>query len=111
MRRQKAAVLAMVLAAGLSLSACKGGSQEAAAGSEATKEVEQKAEKEDVTSETAGEDQETSKEGKADGENDENEKHSDTVLLAVSFGTSYNDSRDLTIGAVEQAIAEALPQY
>ena len=46
MRRQKVAVLAMVLAAGLSLSACKGGSQEAAAGSEATKEVEQKAEKE-----------------------------------------------------------------
>ncbi len=33
------------------------------------------------------------------------------VILAVSFGTSYNDSRDKTIGAVENAIAEANPDY
>ena len=33
------------------------------------------------------------------------------VLLVVSFGTSYNDNRDLTIGAVERAIEQAYPQY
>ena len=33
------------------------------------------------------------------------------VLLVVSFGTSYNDNRDLTIGAVERAIEKAYPQY
>ncbi len=33
------------------------------------------------------------------------------VILAVSFGTSYNDSREKTIGAVENAIAEANPDY
>jgi sirohydrochlorin cobaltochelatase len=33
------------------------------------------------------------------------------VLLAVSFGTSYNDSRDITIGAIENALATAYPQY
>ena len=33
------------------------------------------------------------------------------VLLVVSFGTSYNENRDLTIGAVEQAIEKAYPQY
>lgn len=33
------------------------------------------------------------------------------VILAVSFGTSYNDSREKTIGAVEKAIAEANPDY
>ena len=33
------------------------------------------------------------------------------VLLAVSFGTSYNDSRDITIGAVEAALQEANPDY
>lgn len=33
------------------------------------------------------------------------------VVLVVSFGTSYNDSRDKTIGAVENAIAEANPDY
>lgn len=33
------------------------------------------------------------------------------VILTVSFGTSYNDSRDKTIGAVENAIAAAFPEY
>lgn len=33
------------------------------------------------------------------------------VLLVVSFGTSYNESRDATIGAVEQALADAYPEY
>ena len=32
-------------------------------------------------------------------------------LLVVSFGTSFNDSRRLTIGGIEGAIAEALPDY
>ena len=31
------------------------------------------------------------------------------VILVVSFGTSYNDSRDITIGAIEQAIQKANP--
>ncbi|MBE6070435.1 MAG: sirohydrochlorin cobaltochelatase [Clostridium butyricum] len=39
------------------------------------------------------------------------QKDSDTAILVVSFGTSYNDSRDITIGAVETAIAEAFPKY
>ena len=29
----------------------------------------------------------------------------------MSFGTSYNDSRDITIGAIENAIQEAYPDY
>ncbi|MDR2606094.1 MAG: sirohydrochlorin cobaltochelatase [Oscillospiraceae bacterium] len=33
------------------------------------------------------------------------------VILAVSFGTSYNDSRELTIGAIESALSTALPDY
>lgn len=33
------------------------------------------------------------------------------VILVVSFGTSYNESRDKTIGAVENAIAAAYPDY
>lgn len=35
----------------------------------------------------------------------------DQAIMVVSFGTSYNDSRDITIGAVENAIAEAFPEY
>jgi len=32
-------------------------------------------------------------------------------LLVVSFGTSYNDSRRETIGAIEDALAEAFPDW
>lgn len=39
------------------------------------------------------------------------EKKEDAAILVVSFGTSYNDSRDITIGAIENAIAEAYPDY
>lgn len=38
-------------------------------------------------------------------------KDPSTAILVVSFGTSYNDSRDKTIGGIENAIAEAYPQY
>ena len=33
------------------------------------------------------------------------------VLLAVSFGSSYNETRDATIGAVENALKAAYPNY
>ena len=39
------------------------------------------------------------------------EAKADAAILVVSFGTSYNDSRDLTIGAIEEAIAGAFPEY
>lgn len=32
-------------------------------------------------------------------------------LLAVSFGTSYEDSRKVTIGAIEDALEKAFPEY
>ena len=35
----------------------------------------------------------------------------ETAILVVSFGTSYNETRDATIGATEQAIQAAFPQY
>jgi len=35
----------------------------------------------------------------------------DKEILVVSFGTSYNNSRELTIGGIENAIAKAFPDY
>lgn len=35
----------------------------------------------------------------------------DKVILVVSFGTSFNQSRNLTIGGLETAIAKAYPDY
>ena len=39
------------------------------------------------------------------------DKIGERELLVVSFGTSYNDSRRLTIGAIEQALQEAYPDW
>ena len=39
------------------------------------------------------------------------EEAEDTAILVVSFGTSYNDSRDITIGAIETAISKGFPKY
>ena len=33
------------------------------------------------------------------------------ALLVVSFGTSYHDSRKITIGGIENALREAFPDY
>lgn len=33
------------------------------------------------------------------------------VILVVSFGTSYEDTREMTIGAIEKKIQEAYPDY
>lgn len=43
----------------------------------------------------------------------ENEAPAETkpVLLVVSFGSSYNETRDVTIGAVEAALQAAYPEY
>lgn len=35
----------------------------------------------------------------------------ENAILVVSFGTSYNDSRNVTIGAIEAAVMEAYPGY
>ncbi len=35
----------------------------------------------------------------------------DNELLVISFGTSFNDSRRLTIGAIEDALEAAFPDY
>jgi sirohydrochlorin cobaltochelatase len=39
------------------------------------------------------------------------EEPKDQAILVVSFGTSFNDNRKATIGAIEDAIAEAFPDY
>jgi len=46
--------------------------------------------------------------------NADNDKKGDVnkkAVLVVSFGTSYNESREKTIGSVEKKIAEAFPDY
>ncbi len=50
----------------------------------------------------------------SDMKNNNNEKKGDVnkkAILVVSFGTSYNESREKTIGSIEKKIAEAFPDY
>ena len=63
-------------------------------------------------SEASDEDDENYDTGDASLDNPLNQDEiGDKEILVVSFGTSFNDSRRLTIGAIETAIAEAFPDW
>ncbi|SFT32296.1 sirohydrochlorin cobaltochelatase [Lachnospiraceae bacterium XBD2001] len=62
--------------------------------------------------ETEEEDDENYETGDASLDNPRNQDEiGEKELLVVSFGTSFNDSRRLTIGAIEKALEEAYPEY
>jgi sirohydrochlorin cobaltochelatase len=66
----------------------------------------------ETIADTAAEDDENYDTGDASLDNPRNEDGiGENELLVVSFGTSYNDSRRLTIGAVEDAMEEAYPDW
>jgi len=61
-------------------------------------------------SSTSSEDEEDYTTGDAALDNPRNQDGiGETELLVISFGTSFNDSRRLTIGAIEQAMEDAFP--
>ena len=63
-----------------------------------------------AATDTAADDDENYETGDASLDNPLNQDEiGEKELLVVSFGTSYNDSRRLTIGAIETALAEAFP--
>ena len=114
-----AAALTTVTAAG-----CSGGQKEAAADaakdSEAVTTAEQttgaKTEVPETTAEAAEAAAEADEENYDTGDaSKDNARNQDGIgeneLLVVSFGTSYNDSRRLTIGAIEDAVEKAFPDF
>ncbi len=98
MKRKMSTMLAALTAAAFIFTGC--GKKEAAPAPEPGP-----AEQETELDETA------EPESAAQPEESTQEKIEDAAILVVSFGTSYNDSRDITIGAVEEAIAGAFPEY
>ena len=114
-----AAALTTVTAAG-----CSGGQKETAADaakdSEAVTTAEQttgaKTEVPETTAEAAEAAAEADEENYDTGDaSKDNARNQDGIgeneLLVVSFGTSYNDSRRLTIGAIEDAVEKAFPDF
>ena len=120
MRQGKLAVLfaSAVLAAGI-MAGCGGGQQETGTASVPEETAAERTETEEemdlakmdtaVQTETEEENYNTGDASLDDPRNGDG--IGETELLAVSFGTSYNDSRRLTIGAVEEAMEEAFPDY
>lgn len=85
------------------------------------------AEESETSEASESESDESSEESKEEDEEDDEENYDtgdasldnirnqdeigDNELLVVSFGTSYNDSRRLTIGAIEDTLEKAFPDY
>ncbi len=103
---------------------CSGGQKETAADaakdSEAVTTAEQttgaKTEVPETTAEAAEAAAEADEENYDTGDaSKDNARNQDGIgeneLLVVSFGTSYNDSRRLTIGAIEDAVEKAFPDF
>ena len=102
---RKANIYAVMTAAAVSMAILSGcsGSQTAATTVAETTAAETAA---------AEEDEENYNTGDASMDNTRNQDEiGEKELLVVSFGTSYNDSRRLTVGAIENAIENAFPDY
>lgn len=125
MKRKMAVILAAAAAAAV-LAGCSG--KESASGTETdvnlAEETEVAASEREILTEVAGEEQAGETDDQAENEEEnydtgdaslDNPRNQDGIgekeLLAVSFGTSYNDSRRRTIGAIEDALEEAFPEY
>ena len=102
-------LLAMLMLASLMLTACgQSASSSAASESQPAESTSESA----SASEPEEEDEENYETGDAALDNPRNQDEiGEKELLVVSFGTSFNDSRRLTIGAVESALEKAFPEY
>lgn len=98
MKRKMSTMLAVLMVTVLAISGC--GKGEAAPATEPAPAEQEAKPRETAEPEEAAQPEESAP---AQAEN--------AAILVVSFGTSYNDSRDITIGAVEEAIAKAFPEY
>lgn len=114
MKSRKLAVLFASAALAAVMTGCSAGQKETA--SEAAGTVEETAapetDAEESTAEEAGEDEENYDTGDASLDNTRNQDEiGENELLVVSFGTSFNDNRRFTVGAIENAMEEAFPDY
>ena len=101
-------LLAMLMLASLMLTACG----QSASSSAASESQPAESTSESASAEPEEEDEENYETGDASLDNPRNQDEiGEKELLVVSFGTSFNDSRRLTIGAIESALEKAFPEY
>jgi len=76
------------------------------------KEPDRVREAQEAQTDAGEEDEENYDTGDASMDNTRNQNDiGDKELLVLSFGTSYNDNRRMTIGAIEEAMEKAFPDY
>lgn len=128
-KMKKVLVAVFVIAIAVGLMAGCGKKEDAPANNNQEAETEENEEEQQEAAEAETEQEaetetETEKETEEEEEEEENYETGDaslddplnadeigeTELLVVSFGTSYNDSRRETIGAIEKAMIEAFPE-
>ena len=118
MKMRKLAILfsAAALGAGV-MAGCSGGQTDTTAATETTVETEAAETKAtEAAADSAAGEEEVEEENYNTGDASlDDTRNGDGIgeseLLVVSFGTSYNDNRRLTIGAIEAAMEEAFPDY
>ena len=114
-KRTLTALFAVTALSAAMMAGCAGKAEktEAATAEETTTEAaEETTEAETEETEVEEEDEENYDTGDASMDNARNQDEiGDQELMVVSFGTSYNDNRRLTIGAIENAMEKAFPDY
>lgn len=112
MKKTAIFMLSLALAAGM-LSGCSGDSSDSSAkDSSSAADSSSVAETSAETSEEETMDDENYDTGDASLDDIRNQDNiGDNELLVLSFGTSYNDSRRLTIGAIEGDLEKAFPDF
>lgn len=114
-KRTLTALFAVTALSAAMMAGCAGKAEktEATTAEETTTEAaEETAEAGTEVTEAEEEDEENYDTGDASMDNTRNQDEiGDQELMVVSFGTSYNDNRRLTIGAIENAMEQAFPDY
>lgn len=95
MKKQLVTALAVIL--GVCCLAGCGNAQPSSADGALQEEMQTEAQEPEAEEDTASEEEE--------------DASKDAAILVVSFGTSYHDNRDATIGAIEKQITEEFPEY
>ena len=111
--KKRRIVLAMagIGMAAVLLAGC-GGKQADAPAEKTSAEQEQSLSAEPEATEPEAEEEENYNTGDASKDNTRNQDEiGEKELLVISFGTSFNDSRRLTIGAIEDALEKKFPDY
>lgn len=126
MKKFKAMLLALIVTAAMTTGCAAGGNDGNSGTADTTAPAETTSAENTASLETEKTDEETTK--AAESENEDEEENYDTgdasldnirnqddigesELLVISFGTSFNDSRRLTIGAVENDLEAAFPDF